>query len=212
MTIIYLVRHGENDLIGKNHRLAGWMPDVHLNERGLAQANALAHYFSKIRLRGIYSSPLERTLETAEPIAKAKGLPIEKREGLGEIGYGRWEGQTLKSISRRKLWPVIQFTPSLARFPDGESFVEAQDRVVSEIEAIRSIHKSPKANVLCVSHADVIKLIIAHYLGLPLDLFQRIMVMPASISILQIDRIPRLVTLNDMRASAFQHGAEGSSS
>jgi probable phosphomutase (TIGR03848 family) len=201
MTTVYLVRHGENDFIGKGHRLAGWLPDVHLNDRGRAQANALAEYFSKIRLRGIYSSPLERTLETAEPIAEAKGLPIEKRVGLGEIGYGRWEGQTLKTLSKRKLWPMIQNTPSLARFPDGESFVEAQTRVVSEIEDLRSMHKSPKASILCVSHADVIKLIIAHYLGLPLDLFQRLIVMPASISILHIDRTPRLVVLNDMQAT-----------
>lgn len=201
MTTIYLVRHGQNDFIGKSHRLAGWLPDVHLNDRGRAQANALAEYFSKIPIRGIYSSPLERTIETAEPIARAKGLPIEKREGLGEIKYGRWEGQSLKTLSRRKLWPVIQHTPSLARFPEGESFVEAQDRVVSEIEQLRSIHKSPKAAILCVSHADVIKLIIAHYLGLPLDLFQRIVVMPASISILQIDHVPRLVVLNDMQAT-----------
>jgi len=89
----------------------------------------------------------------------------------------------------------------LARFPEGESFVEAQDRVVAEIESLRAIHKSPKAAFMCVSHADVIKLIIAHYIGLPLDLFQRIVVMPASISIVQIDRIPRLVGLNDMRAT-----------
>jgi probable phosphomutase (TIGR03848 family) len=201
MTTIYLIRHGQNDFIGKSHRLAGWLPGVHLNDRGRAQANALADYFSKIRIRGIYSSPLERTMETAEPIARAKGLPIEKREGLGEIGYGRWEGQSLKILSRRKLWPVIQYTPSLARFPEGESFVEAQNRVVSEIERMRSIHKSPKAAILCVSHADVIKLIIAHYLGLPLDLFQRIVVMPASISILKIDQVPRLVVLNDMHAA-----------
>jgi probable phosphomutase (TIGR03848 family) len=201
MTTIYLVRHGENDFIGKNHRLAGWMPGVHLNDRGRAQANALAEFFSKIRVKGIYASPLERTMETAEPIAKVKGLSIEKRKGLGEINCGRWEGQTLKTLSKRKLWPVIQHTPSLARFPDGETFVEAQDRVVSVIEDLRSIHKSPKASFICVTHADVIKLIIAHYLGLPLDLFQRIVVMPASVSILQIDRVPKLVCLNDMQAT-----------
>jgi probable phosphomutase (TIGR03848 family) len=201
MTIIYLIRHGENDFIGKNHKLAGWLPGVHLNDRGRTQANALAEYFSKIRLKGIYSSPLERTMETAEPIAKVKGLPIEKRRGLIEIGYGRWEGQTLKTVSRRKLWPMVQNTPSLVRFPDGESFVEAQDRAVSEIENLRSIHKSPKASIVCVSHADIIKLVIAHYLGLPLDLFQRLAIMPASISILQIDHVPRLVLLNDMQAT-----------
>jgi probable phosphomutase (TIGR03848 family) len=201
MTLVYLVRHGENDFLRKRHRLAGWLPGVHLNDRGRAQANALAEYFSKVRIKSIYSSPLERTMETAEPIAKVKGLPIEKRKGLGEIDCGRWEGQTLKALSRRKLWPVIQHTPSLARFPDGESFVEAQDRAVSVIEDLRSIHKSPKASFICVTHADVIKLIIAHYLGLPLDLFQRIVVMPASISILQIDHTPRLLLLNDMQAT-----------
>jgi probable phosphoglycerate mutase len=123
---------------------------------------------------------------------------------LGEIGYGRWEGRTLKALSKRKLWPVIQSTPSLARFPDGESFFEAQTRVVTEIESLRTIHKSPKASFLCVSHADVIKLIIAHYLGLSLDLFQRLVVMPASISILHIDQTPRLLALNDMRATSVE--------
>ncbi|OGO20168.1 MAG: hypothetical protein A2Z14_02235 [Chloroflexi bacterium RBG_16_48_8] len=201
MTTIYLIRHGENDFIGKSPKLAGWLPGVHLNDRGREQANALAEYFSKIRLRAIYSSPLERTMETAEPIAKVKGLSIETREGLGEIRYGRWEGQLIKTLSKRKLWSIIQNTPSLARFPEGESFVEAQDRAVSEIESLRSIHKSTDTSFACVSHADVIKLIVAHYLGQPLDLFHRLIVMPASISILQIDRVPRLVTLNDMRAT-----------
>jgi probable phosphomutase (TIGR03848 family) len=201
MTTIYLIRHGENDFIGKTHKLAGWLPNIHLNERGRLQAKTLADLFEGIRIKAIYASPLERTMETAEPIAKAKGLRVESRQALGEIGYGRWEGQSLKALTRRKLWPVIQNTPSLARFPEGESFVEAQDRVVAEIESLRAIHKSSKAAFLCVSHADVIKLIIAHYIGLPLDLFQRIVVMPASISILQIDRIPRLVALNDMRAT-----------
>jgi probable phosphoglycerate mutase len=201
MTTIYLVRHGDNDFIGKTHKLAGWLPNVHLNDLGRLQADTLAELFSDIRIRAIYASPLERTMETAEPIAKAKGLSVEPRQNLGEIGYGRWEGMSLKTLSKRKLWPIIQNTPSLARFPEGESFVEAQDRVVSEVETLRTIHKSPKASFMCITHADVIKLIIAHYIGLPLDLFQRIVVMPASISILQIDRVPRLVRLNDMRAT-----------
>jgi probable phosphoglycerate mutase len=201
MTTIYLLRHGENDFIGKSHKLAGWLPDVHLNDRGRLQAEALAEILSSTKIDAIYASPLDRTLETARPLAKAKGLEIKKRKGIGEIGYGRWEGKTLKALSKRKLWPIIQNTPSLARFPDGESFVEAQDRVVAEVEALRAIHKSPKAAFACVTHADVIKLIIAHYMGIPLDLFQRIVVMPASISILKIDQVPRLITLNDMRAT-----------
>ena len=205
MTTIYMIRHGENDFIGKTHKLAGWLPGVHLNDRGRAQAEALAQILSSVKIDALYASPLERTMETALPIAKAKGLEIHKREALGEIKYGRWEGQTLKALARRKLWLVIQNTPSLARFPDGESFVEAQERVVSEIETLRTIHKSPKASFACVTHADVIKLGIAHYLGLPLDLFQRIVVMPASISILHIDQVPRLVKLNDMQATQLEN-------
>ena len=201
MTTIYLIRHGENDFIGKTHKLAGWLPGVHLNDRGRAQAEALAQILSSTKIDALYASPLERTMETALPIAETKGLEIQKRKALGEIKYGRWEGQSLKTLTRRKLWPVIQNTPSLARFPEGESFVEAQERVVSEMESLRTNHKSPKASFACVTHADVIKLIIAHYLGLPLDLFQRIVVMPASISILHIDQVPRLVRLNDMQAT-----------
>lgn len=201
MTTIYFIRHGENDYIGKSPKLAGWIPGVHLNDRGHAQAKALAEILRPIQFKALYASPLERTMETAEPIASTQGLRVEACEGLGEIRYGRWEGQSLKVLSKRKLWPVIQNTPSLARFPDGESFVEAQNRVVAEIDSLRVIHKSAKASIACVTHADIIKLIIAHYLGLPLDLFQRIVVMPASISILHIDHVPRLVALNDMRAT-----------
>ena len=201
MTTIYIIRHGENDFIGKTHRLAGWLPGIHLNAHGRSQSKALSEILSSEKIDAIYASPLERTMETAEPLAKSKGLKLHKRKGLGEIGYGRWEGKSLKVLSKRKLWPVIQNTPSLARFPEGESFVEAQDRVVSEIEALRSIHHTSKAAFACVTHADVIKLILAHYIGLPLDLFQRIVVMPASISILHIDQVPRVVTMNDMRAT-----------
>jgi probable phosphoglycerate mutase len=96
---------------------------------------------------------------------------------------------------------VIQYTPSLARFPEGESFVETQDRVVQEIETLRGIHRTPKAAFACVTHADVIKLIVAHYLGLPIDLFQRLVVSPASISVLHIDHGIRLLALNDTRAT-----------
>ena len=200
MTLIYLIRHGENEYVGKG-KIAGWLPGVHLNEKGKAQAKALTNHFEKIPLQAIYSSPLERTVETASPLAEAKGLKIVEREGLGEIRYGSWEGRSLKVLRKRKLWPIIQSTPSLARFPDGESFVEAQDRVVSEIEFLRSRHKGKKGLFACVSHADVIKLILAHYIGLHIDLFQRLSVLPASISALHIDPGIHLLTLNDTGAS-----------
>jgi probable phosphoglycerate mutase len=116
---------------------------------------------------------------------------------------GRWQGQSLKALRRRRLWPVIQHAPSLARFPDGESFPEAQARVVAELEALRGEHGRPKAAIACVSHSDVIKLAIAHYVGLPLDLFQRLTVEPASISVLWVaDSRVRLLRLNDTHAAA----------
>jgi probable phosphomutase (TIGR03848 family) len=201
MTIIYLIRHAENDYLGKE-KLAGWLPGVHLNDRGVAQAEALAERLAGIRVRAIYASPLERALETAEPIARRQGLQVIRRPDLGEVRFGRWQGQTLKTLRRRKLWPIVAHSPSLARFPDGESFHETQTRVVAELEKLRGKHKRAKSTIICVSHSDTIKLAIAHYLGLPLDLFQRLTIEPASISILFIHQgHTRLICLNDTQAS-----------
>lgn len=195
MTTIYLVRHAKNDLVG--NRLAGWMPGVHLNEEGRAQANSLSGFFQKVPLNAVYSSPLERAVETAQPIAKVHGLDLVPRPDLGELRYGTWEGKTLKALRRRRLWPIILNTPSLARFPEGESFSEAQFRVVRELEAIRSLHKGRKATIACVSHGDIIKLAVAHYLGLALDHFQRLTIAPASITQLLIhEGSVRLLRLN----------------
>ncbi len=198
MTTFYLIRHGENDLLGK--RLPGWMPGVHLNERGRAQAQALARSLTEVSIAAVYTSPLERTVETAEPLARLKGLEIMTRPALGEVRPGRWQGQSLASLRRRKLWPVIQFTPSLARFPEGESFSEAQARVAVEMEEIRRRHA--KDVVACFSHADIIKLAVAHFIGMPLDMFQRLSVAPASITVIAIsDNHARLLRLNDTRAA-----------
>lgn len=200
MTLIYLIRHGENEYVEKG-KLAGWLPEIHLNDRGIVQAEALVKVFSNRKLNAIYSSPLERTLETAKPLAESMDLKVIKTERLGEIGYGRWQGQSLKALRRRKLWPIIQNTPSLARFPEGESFVEAQARVVSKIEDLRSKHKRKKSAIACVTHADVIKLIVAHYIGLPLDLYQRLTVLPGSVSTLHLGPSIRLLALNDTTAT-----------
>lgn len=206
MTTLFLVRHGLNDYVDKK-RLAGWLPDVHLNEQGRAQAEALAQSFIQVKLQAVYSSPLERTLETAQPIARAHALEVVPLAGLGEVRYGRWQGRRLKSLSRLKYWSVIQNSPSLARFPGGESFPEAQARIVSELEAIRAKHGRKRSAVVCVSHADMIKLAIAHYLGLPLDLFQRLVIEPASISVLVIGKGgARLAGLNDTRAARTAKG------
>jgi probable phosphomutase (TIGR03848 family) len=200
MTIINLVRHGENDFVGK--RLAGRLPGVHLNSRGLMQAEALGSLFESHELQAVYSSPLERTMETAEPIAMHHGLKVIPRQGLTELDIGQWQGKTLKSLRRLKLWRAVLSTPSMIRFPEGETYLEAQGRIIGELEALRSRHGNPKDIIVCVTHADIIKIAIAHYLGLPLDLFQRLMVAPASISTLAFhDGHPRLMHLNDMRAT-----------
>ncbi|MEW6566894.1 MAG: histidine phosphatase family protein [Chloroflexota bacterium] len=197
MTTFYLIRHAENDWIGK--RLPGWMPGIHLNAQGQMQAEALAAVLAGVRFRAIYSSPLERARETAAPLARARHLRVVTRAALGEVRAGEWEGVSLRSLRRRKLWPLIQRAPSLARFPGGESFVEVQSRLIQELERLRRLH--PRATLACVSHADVVRLAIAHYLGLPLDLFHRLTVAPASISVLRVEpEGARLLCLNDTRA------------
>lgn len=200
MTLIYLIRHGQNDFVG-SEKLAGWLPDVHLNETGQAQSEALADALADVELEAVYSSPLERTVETAQPIAAAHDLEVETRAGLGEVRYGDWQGRKLEELKEEDAWTLVQHVPSLARFPGGESFPEAQARIVSEIESLRSRHTDEEAAIVCVSHADMIKLALAHYAGLPLDLFQRLVVAPASISVIAIgEKAIRLVRLNDTQA------------
>ncbi len=204
MTAIYLIRHAHNPWMHR-HRLAGWLPGVHLDEIGKQQAANLAEILAPLRLTAVYSSPLERARETATPLATALGKRVALRKGLGEIDYGRWQGQSLKALRRRKLWRLVQGCPSLARFPEGESFSEAQLRIVNELEALRAQHRRSKRGIACVSHADPIKLAISHYLGLPLDLFQRLVIDAASISVLLLeDHGARIVRLNDTRASEEQ--------
>lgn len=196
MTILYLIRHAHNQYVSQG-KLPGWLPGIHLSEEGREQAARLAERLQNAKLKGVYASPLERARETAEPIAEAVRKPLSVRPGLGEIRIGSWEGLSLKAARRRKLWRAIQFTPSMARFPGGESFVGAQTRIVTELETLRQKHSGEKAALACVSHADPIKLAIAHYLGLPLDLFQRLTVAPASISVLHLGPYgARLLTLN----------------
>jgi probable phosphoglycerate mutase len=195
MMNLLLIRHAANDWVGK--KLAGWTPGVHLNEEGRAQAAALAERLAGVPLAAIYSSPLERACETAEPLAASHGLEIEMREALGETGYGDWTGRELKALKDEALWPVVQIYPGGARFPGGESMREVQARVVAELDAIRDRHRGE--TVAAVLHADPIKLAVAHYLGLPLDLFQRIEISPASVTVFHFTRFgPHLVVLNSL--------------
>jgi probable phosphoglycerate mutase len=195
MPTILLIRHGENDYIKKG-RLPGRIQGIHLNEKGRFQAQALAEKLAQAPIKAIYTSPLERTVETAEPIAKILGLEAVIRPGLIETNCGEWQGQSYKSLRRLKIWRKVQVTPSLFRFPGGESFVESQARIVGEIEALCALHDE-KDLFVCVSHGDPIRLAVAYYLGLPLDHFQRLFAAPASISALYVGEAgSRLLTLN----------------
>ncbi len=182
MPTLLLIRHGENDYLKKS-RLPGRLPDIHLNKHGREQAAALAESLKAAPIRAIYSSPLERAVETAEPLAQALGLAIQVRPGLLDTDVGEWEGLHLKKLRKLPLWKQVQELPSQVRFPGGESFLELQERLVREIDAIRRAHKQ-KDLLVVVFHADPIKLVLAHFLGLPLDNFQKLGVAAGSVSIL----------------------------
>lgn len=193
MMSLLLIRHATNDWVGK--RLAGWTPGVHLNEEGVLQAATLAQRLADVSLAAIYSSPLERTLETAQPLAQAQGLTVQIRHSLGETQYGDWTGRSLEDLKDEDLWPVVQVYPGGARFPGGESLQQVQARMVAEIDAIRDAH--PEQTVAVISHSDPIKMAVAYYTGLPLDLFQRLTISPASVTAFAFTRFgPRLLCLN----------------
>ena len=184
MAIFLLVRHGQNDMVGK--KLAGRLPDVHLNENGKAQARRLAAELAGLPIKSVIASPLERAQETAAPIASVHGLPVELLPDLLEIDYGAWQGKSLKQLRRRKLWKDVQNHPGEVRFPEGESFVEAQTRVAESLLALSNQYDK-KDLVVCVAHCDVIRLAIAYFLGMTLDNFQRLRIDPASVSVLLIN-------------------------
>ncbi len=203
MTQLLLIRHGENNYT-KAGKLAGWTPGVSLNEAGRRQAQALAERLKAAPIKALYSSPLERARETAAPLAAAKGLTVEILDGVGEVRYGAWQGKSLKQLARTKLWRTVQGLPAAMQFPGGETFRAVQTRAVEAVEGL--VRRHPKALVAVVSHGDVIKLVVAHYLGLPLDLFQRLAVNTASVTALRLGHgQPVLVKLNDTGASEQPH-------
>jgi probable phosphoglycerate mutase len=149
----------------------------------------------------MYSSPLERCLETAEPVAAQKRLSVTAVDDLGEVRYGDWTGRTLAQLSRTRLWKTVQNAPSNARFPNGESLLEVQQRAAGMVGRIAAVH--PRGVVAVFSHGDVIRLLVAHYAGVHADLFQRLMVSPASVTAIALgDGVPRIVRVNDTGAVA----------
>jgi len=191
---LLLIRHALTPHVG--HKLSGWSSGVHLSDEGRAQAARLTERLHDVQIDTIYSSPLDRAVETAQPIAKDHKLRVRQREEIGEVKYGELEGKSLRTLAKGKLWAKLQTWPSDIRFPGGESLRETQARAVAAIERLRAEH--PKQNVAVVSHGDWIRLSVAHYLGVHIDLYRRINVDPASVSaILFFELMPVVQVVNE---------------
>jgi len=195
MTRLLLVRHGHNEYLDTG-RLAGRTPGVHLTEKGRQQAQALAARLAGAQIAAVYSSPLERAQETAEPVATSHGLTIQILEDLIETDCGAWTGQALAELAKTEIWPKMLSYPSGVAHPGGEGITAVQARMVRALEYIRAAH--PGGLVAIFSHADPIKAALAYYTGMHIDLFQRLHVDPASVSELAFSpNGPRLIRSND---------------
>jgi probable phosphomutase (TIGR03848 family) len=204
VTTLLLVRHGATAVTG--HRLGG-RTQTELSDAGRAQARAAGKRVAALPVRAVYASPLTRAWQTAVLIGEAVGKDPVACEGLLEVDYGRWTDRSLRSVARTKMWPVIQALPSLASFPDGETIRRAQLRAADAVEELVARHR--RGVIVAVSHADVIKVLVAFYLSLPLDAFQRLHVTPASVTVLSLSPggRPALVRFNDdgpLRAEDFR--------
>lgn len=178
-TVVLLVRHGQTPTTGK--KLPGRARGLHLAPSGVAQAEAAGARIGALnKVKAVYASPMERTQETAAPIAKACGLRVRTHKGLIEADFGTWTGKNLSALRKLPEWKTVQNYPSGFRFPKGESFPEMQTRMTGAIADL--VAKHPGETIVAVSHADTIKAAVADAAGTPLDLFQRIVVSPCSVS------------------------------
>ena len=179
-TRLVLVRHAVTAQTGP--LLSGRTPGIDLSDTGRAQAKALGERLAKLPISVVYASPIERTTQTAGAVAEHHGLAVQPLPGVLEADYGEWTGGKIADLAKTDLWKTVQRAPSRARFPDGESLAEMQSRMVVALEEVVARH--PGELVVVVSHADPIKAAIAHYTGVHLDLFQRLHVSPASVTVL----------------------------
>jgi probable phosphomutase (TIGR03848 family) len=173
MPTLLLIRHGENEYV-KTGKLAGRLPGIHLNEKGQKQAEALGEALKDVPITALYSSPLERAMETAAPIANRRSLKIIQNPNLMDTNIGKWQGKSLAVLRLTKAWKIVQSAPSRFQFPGGESFLDLQTRIANVFEEIVKKHNKPRDIIAVVFHADPIKLAVSHFLGLPLDHFQRL--------------------------------------
>jgi probable phosphomutase (TIGR03848 family) len=195
-SVVLLVRHGLTPTTGI--KLPGRAPGLHLSDEGRRQAEAAAERIGKIpRIGAVYCSPITRARETARPIGAAVKRALRIDRDLADLDIGEWTGMSLKQAARRPEWETVQRNPSSFRFPGGESFPEMQTRMTSALGRIVARH--PGQIVVAVSHADPIKAAVAQALGTPLDLFQRIMIAPSSITVVAYRRGgPSVLTVNSL--------------
>jgi probable phosphoglycerate mutase len=195
VTRILLIRHGHTDRVGNT--LAGRSAGVHLSAQGRREAAGLARSLPASGISAVLSSPLERTRETAQPLADALGLKVQIREELNEIDYGHWTGREIISLTEDPIWIRYNRYRSSTRIPGGELFLDVEARMSKVLEELRAAH--PDETLAVVSHGDVIRVALAHCLGMNLDLITRIAVDPGSVSGLLLgDFSPQVLFVNHL--------------
>jgi len=194
VTTFFLIRHASCSGLGRT--LWGRTPGIRLNEKGEMQAQRLADRFKNVTLSAIYSSPLERALQTAEVLARTMKLDVKKSAAANEINFGEWTGKTFDELSRDDQWRLFNSHRSMTLVPGGESFLEVQNRIVKEIAELAVQHG--KTRVAIVSHADVIRSAVAYFAATPIDLIERFEISPCSVSVVAVDADnATLLTLNN---------------
>jgi broad specificity phosphatase PhoE len=183
MTTLLLIRHALCDHVGRE--IAGRKADVHLNQAGVAQSNQLAQQLRGLPLDAVIASSLTRARETAAPLLQGRDVALQIDERLAEIDYGDWTGHSLDDLRSDQSWGRFNSLRSMTRVPNGELMLEVQARAVSAVEAIR--RNFPNGTCALVSHGDVIRGLVAHFAGIPLDLFLRVEISPASVSVVAVD-------------------------
>lgn len=195
MTRFLLIRHATTDAVGKH--LSGRMPGVHLNDEGSAQAQALANRLKTLPIAAVYSSPLERAMETATPIAAGANVEVLTNDAFLELDFGDWSNQSFADLAHQPSFQNFNSFRSGTRIPGGELMAAAQLRMVAGLESLQQVHSGQ--TIAVISHADIIKSAIAFYAGIHLDLFHRLEISPASVSVLDLfaDNA-RIVLINDI--------------
>jgi probable phosphomutase (TIGR03848 family) len=194
MTVsVLLVRHAACDHVGR--KLAGRSPGVHLNEQGRAEAAELAEALRELPIAAVYSGPLERALETAAPLAGGLGQPVLAAPGLNELDFGDWTGRSLDSLAAEPLWRAFNEARDVTRIPGGELMSEVVARAKAELSRFREEH--PGKTIVAVSHGDVIRGVLLHCLGMPLNQVHRLEVAPASVSVIRMYQpVPQVLAVN----------------